>query len=114
MARRRKGQSGKTSSEKIDVTTKANEMYRKDEQLTTFSVPTLGSIGSSRDGGLEEVDLPIACAMRCWTSRDDRSDGVVTVPSQGARSAVISRGEAAASRVAQHLRRDIARSPPPG
>jgi hypothetical protein len=39
------------SSEKMDITTKANKMHREDEQLTTFSVPVLGSIGSSRDGG---------------------------------------------------------------
>jgi hypothetical protein len=49
-ARRREGQPGKTSSEKIDVTTKANKMHREDKQLTTFSVPVLGS---SLDGGHE-------------------------------------------------------------
>jgi hypothetical protein len=53
MARRRESQSEKTSSEKIDVTTKANKMHREDEQLTTFFVPVLGSIGSSRDDSHE-------------------------------------------------------------
>jgi hypothetical protein len=41
---------GKTSSEKIDITTKANKVHREDKQLTIFSIPALGSIGSSRDG----------------------------------------------------------------
>jgi hypothetical protein len=40
-----------TNSEKIDITTRANKIHREDELLTTFSVPALGSIGSSRDGG---------------------------------------------------------------
>jgi hypothetical protein len=61
--RRRKGQPRK-NSEKINVATKANKMHREDKQLIIFSVPALGSIGSSRDGGHKLVDPPIACATQ--------------------------------------------------
>jgi hypothetical protein len=47
------GQPRKTSSEKINITTKANKIHREEKRLTTFSVPVLGSIGSSRDGNHE-------------------------------------------------------------
>jgi hypothetical protein len=52
------------------------------EKITThnFFVPAWGSIGSSRDGGHEYIDLPIACATRRWTSSGDGRDGAVTVP----------------------------------
>jgi hypothetical protein len=53
MTRRCKGQPGNTSSEKIGITIKANKIHREDKQLTIFSVPASGSIGSSRDGGHE-------------------------------------------------------------
>jgi hypothetical protein len=69
---------------------KANETCREDEQITNFSVPALGSIGSSRDGGHEYVDLPIACATRRWISSGDGGNGAVTVPSQRGRSAIMS------------------------
>jgi hypothetical protein len=39
--------------EKIFPLQKANRTYREDGQLTNFSVPALGSIGSIRDGGHE-------------------------------------------------------------
>jgi hypothetical protein len=39
--------------EKIFPRQKANRTYREDGQLTNFSVPALGSIGSIRDGGHE-------------------------------------------------------------
>jgi hypothetical protein len=51
--KRRGGQPGKTSSEKVNITTKANKIHQEDKRLTTLSVPTLGSIGSSCDGGHE-------------------------------------------------------------
>jgi hypothetical protein len=39
--------------EKIFPRQKANRTYREDRQLTNFSIPALGSIGSIRDGGHE-------------------------------------------------------------
>jgi hypothetical protein len=43
----------KVKSEKIFPRQKANETGQEDGQLTNFSVPALGSIGSIRDGGHE-------------------------------------------------------------
>jgi hypothetical protein len=43
----------KVKSEKIFPRQKANEKGREDGQLTNFSLPALGSIGSIRDGGHE-------------------------------------------------------------
>jgi hypothetical protein len=41
----------KVKSEKIFPQQKANGTSREDGQLTNFSIPALGSIGSIRDGG---------------------------------------------------------------
>jgi hypothetical protein len=43
----------KVKSENIFPRQKANETGREDGQLTNFSVPALGSIGSIRNGGHE-------------------------------------------------------------
>jgi hypothetical protein len=43
----------KVKSEKIFPRQKANETGREDGQLTNFSVPAWGSIGSIHDGGHE-------------------------------------------------------------
>jgi hypothetical protein len=43
----------KVKLEKIFPQQRANETCREDRQLTNFSIPTLGSIGSIRDGGHE-------------------------------------------------------------
>jgi hypothetical protein len=48
-------QQGRTEvrPEKIFPRQRANETCQEDGQLTNFSVPALGSIGSIRDGGHE-------------------------------------------------------------
>jgi hypothetical protein len=43
----------KVKPEKIFSQQRENKTCREDEQLTYFSVPALGSIGSIRDGGHE-------------------------------------------------------------
>jgi hypothetical protein len=43
----------KVKSEKIFPRQRTNETGREDRQLTNFSIPALGSIGSIRDGGHE-------------------------------------------------------------
>jgi hypothetical protein len=59
--------------------------------LTSFTVPSLGSMGKSRDGDHEWDAFPMATDTRRWTSFCEGGSGVIMVPTKGALLDVISK-----------------------